>query len=177
LTTYYHSLKKMNSIHFRNLFDTLSSTIISVIKEKIAHYNIQTLNTEKSIIILKPSRERYIETKRVKMLSSELILLEDNTPLVWEEIKNFIDLLSILEFVEEWSKMKANESFQIEWNICDFEDRASEIEESTNGENIPLFDRSKFPFALKILEDHHDCNLGISWDDVDDHLNNYCRFK
>lgn len=166
----------MNSIHFRNLFDTLSSTIVSVIKEKIGRFNIQTCDTEKSIIILNPTSEKYDETINVKMLSSESIVFEDNTSIVWDGIKNFNDLLLILEYVEEWLKMKANESIQIEWSIYDFEDRASEIEESTKG-NHQLFDRSKFPFALKILEDHHDCNYGISWDNVDDYLDEYCRLN
>lgn len=166
----------MDSKHFRNLYETLTSTIVSVIIEQIGRYHIHTNGKEKSIIIRNPTPEQYAETIKVKMLSSDSIVFEDNTSLGWDKIENFNDLLLILDYIEDWLEIKANESIQIEWNIGDFEDRASEIEESNSG-NDPLFDRSKFPLALKILEDHHDYNLGICWDDVDDHLNQYCRFN
>jgi hypothetical protein len=166
----------MNSTHFKNLFDTLSSTIISVIKEKIDRCNIQLSENIESINISYQTGEKHFETSKIKILSSELIELENNTSIDWEQIKDFNDLLLILEYVEDWFKMKADESFQIEWSIYDFEDRASEIEERTN-DNNPLFDRSKFPFALRVLEKHYDCNFGVSWDDIDNHLDEYCSIN
>jgi len=170
----------MNSSHFRKLFETLTetliSTIVSVIIEKIDRYHIQISDTEKTIIIQNPTLEKKKETIKVKMLSSDSIVFEDNTSLNWDKIENFYDLLLILEYVEDWLKVKADESIQIVWSIYDFEDRAAEIEENTNANNL-LFDRAKFPIALKILEDYHDYNLGICWDDVDDHLNQYCRIS
>jgi len=164
----------MNSTHFRNLFDTLSSTLVSVIKEKIDRYYIKPAETEKSISILNPANEKYGLPIKISKLSSDSIVLEDNTSIGWEEIKNFNDLLLILEYVEEWLKTKAKESIHIEWSIHDFEDRASAIESRKKGKRI-LFDRSKFSFALKILEHHHDYNNGICWDDVDYHLEEYCK--
>jgi hypothetical protein len=165
----------MNTEHFRNLSEALTSLILSEIKEKIGTFHIPHLNTEGLKITLKPSKQKEHRTVMVKMLSSELLLIEDNTSVSWAEIRNFDDLLSILEYVEKWEKIKAKDSFKIEWSIHDFEDRASEIESQTN-ENKLLFDRSKFSEALKILEDYHDYNLGICWTDVDYHLNEYCRF-
>lgn len=165
----------MNSTHFKDLFEILSRTILSVIKQKLSRYNIRTSENEEFIFIFNPKSKKCFEPKKIKMFSSELIEFEDNTSVEWEEIKNFNDLLSILEYVENWLKIKANEFIQIEWSIYDFEDRAKEMEENENGETNQLYDRSKFPFALKIFEEQHDYNLGLCWADVDFHLNEYCK--
>ena len=47
---------------------------------------------------------------------------------------------------------------QITWSTEDFEAKAEEIEERDKGK---LFDRSDFNFALDLMIDRHEANLGI----------------
>lgn len=67
----------------------------------------------------------------------------------------------------------------ISWDIDDFEQRAVELEDEEKdlADNETLYDRSKFQGALELMISRHDCNVGISWDIVDDYLNNYCKWK
>lgn len=165
----------MDSIHLKKLSDSLASLILFEIKEKIAGYYNITKN-EKTLITLSTIIEKYGKQINVKIISSEFIKLENDESITWEEIRNINDLLIILEFLEKKKKTKKNNSIFIEWSICDFETRASEIEERENVRNI-LFDRSRFSFALKILEDRHDCNFGINWHDLDDILFEFCCIR
>lgn len=74
---------------------------------------------------------------------------------------------------------------KIEWGVDDFESRASENEEYADdmkegnrveGEATELiYDRTKFPEALNIMDQNHDCNIGITWDTIDEYLDEYCK--
>ena len=61
---------------------------------------------------------------------------------------------------------------QITWSVEDFESRAVEIEEARGKEQI--FDRSEFPAALYTMIDRHDASIGITWESIDYHLEEYC---
>jgi len=167
----------MDSQHFRTLIESLSSTLVSVIKEKIGCIHIHHFQEGIPLFISNPTGKKHGEIFKVKSLSHEFIVLEDDTCIIWDDIKNFNELISILEFLEEMKDGKSKDSFQIEWSISDFEDCATNIEEKTDGRKYPVFDRAKFRLALKILEDHHDYNLGINWNDVEFHLKRYCRIE
>lgn len=62
------------------------------------------------------------------------------------------------------------------WHKDDFEHQAKENEEyaEEDGEELE-YDRSKFEYALDIMIEQHDCNLGITWDTISDYLNTYCK--
>ena len=107
-------------------------------------------------------------------MTSECLTLSDETSLEWEKIQNFQDLLKCLEFIECQEERRHNEFISIKWGIVDFESRASELEENSTDTEIK-FNRTKFPYALKILEERHDCNFGITWNDVDDVLYEFCK--
>jgi len=162
----------MNSKHFRNLHESFLNAVIADIKEKIGHSRIQANRPEKPIFISNP-KGKYNERLQVKSFTIESIILQDGMKMYWNKIKSFDDLIYLMEYIEEWFESKSNDSFMICWSLSDIEDCALEIEENTN-DGVPLFDRSKFPFALKMLEDYHDCNLGINWYDIKHHLKKYC---
>jgi hypothetical protein len=164
----------MNSLHFRNLFEALSTTLISVIKEKIGEHKIENKDNDKYLLLENPINTNIREQVKVVTLCSECLILSNETSLKWEEIKNFENLLKCLEYIEYWKKKKSDEFISIKWGIMDFECRASEIENATFEPSLK-FDRSKFPFALKVLENRHDCNFGITWHDVDDILYEFCK--
>lgn len=165
----------MNSIHLKTLLDSFESVIKSVLKEKIGNYYIRSSSNIESIGIQIKTDEQHFKIKKIKFLSNNLIEFEDNSSIILDNINNLQDLLSILVYTEEWLILKENESFKIEWSIDDFEDCALRIEEDEEENVLPLFDRSKFPLALRILEDHYDCNLGINWNDIEFYLNHYCK--
>ena len=58
--------------------------------------------------------------------------------------------------------------------VEDFENRAAKIEEENEVET-PMYDRTKFRKALRHIFEHHDCNNGITWSDVDYCLDAFCR--
>ena len=62
---------------------------------------------------------------------------------------------------------------QVAWCIDDFESHA-EFLESNNNDGKPLYDRSKFAYALTRMCDKHDCEYGISWDTIGVYLNEHC---
>lgn len=67
-----------------------------------------------------------------------------------------------------------DDQITITWSVEDFEDRAAEIEKENEVE-IPMYDRTKFRKALRHMFEHHDCNTGITWGDVDYCLDAFCR--
>ena len=62
------------------------------------------------------------------------------------------------------------------WSTHDLEQKATEVEEH-EGEDVILYDRSKFKDALDALIDDHDCNWGITWDTLDSVLESMCRLE
>ena len=60
------------------------------------------------------------------------------------------------------------------WHIDDFEQQAQVAEEPTG---LMLFDRTKFQEVLESMIQHHDCNIGITWDTIDFYLDEYCLLK
>lgn len=161
----------MNSQYFEKILDTLSEAIIFNIKQKIGKYHLHIDKTES--VLIKENSPLSNNSFTVKFVSSEFILNQDNENISFEDIKDVRVLLSILSYVEKCVDKKSKEFIQIEWGILDFESRASEMEEISE----VVFDRSKFATGLKILEKRHDCNFGINWNDIDDILNEYCRFN
>lgn len=166
----------MESVHFKNLFNSLLTTLVSVIKEKLVGFNIEFSNNEKLLLL-----ESHINTDiknpiTVVQMNSECLTLSDGTSLEWEKIQNFQDLLRCLEFIECQEERRHSEFISIKWGIVDFESRASELEENSLDTEL-RFNRTRFPYALRILEDRHDCNLGITWNDVDDVLYEFCKLS
>ena len=164
----------MESVHFRSLHNSLLNSLISVIKEKLGVFKIETDNQDKPLLI-----ESYVDTDikktvRVIQMDSGCLTLSDETSLKWEKIQNFQDLLKCLDFIEYQEKKRNNEFIFIKWGIVDFESRASELEENLSDTELK-FNRTKFPYALRILEERHDCNFGITWNDVDDVLYEFCK--
>jgi len=162
----------MDSTHFKNLFDTLNQSLVKVIKEKIGRHNIWPLEAEVPLLIFNPINGVEKKLRKIKKLTSESVLFNDDITLDLTEINDFNDLILILKYIEDWLEKRKTESIQIEWSIQDFEERATEIEERENKQI--LYDRAKFQFALKMLKKHHDCNWGITWDHIDINLNEYC---
>jgi hypothetical protein len=67
----------------------------------------------------------------------------------------------------------------IKWSVEDFESRANELEEFyiENDPNtvLPIYERAVFEDELESMIQHHDCNLGITWDTIDYYLDTYCK--
>ena len=166
----------MESIHFKNLYNSLTITLISVIKEKIGRSIIDINYKDKLLLHDSPVHTDIKNPIKVKHLSSEYLTFSDETSLEWEKIQKFEDLLKCLEFIEYHEKKRSDEFISIQWGVIDFERRASELEEVLSDTELK-FDRSQFPYALKVLEDRHDCNLGITWNDVDEILYEFCKLS
>ena len=64
------------------------------------------------------------------------------------------------------------------WSVDDFEHRAWTIE-AEFPESAPLFDRSKFMEALECMchDAGEDPDYGITWDTVDQYLQDMCRLE
>ena len=89
-------------------------------------------------------------------------LRDDNGEVIWSNQPEYPDVI------------------RIEWGVEDFEGRAIDKETMADereeyDEPILIYDRSKFAFALSIMEHKHDCNYGITWDTVDYFLDEYCK--
>lgn len=157
----------MNSVHLKNLYESLRKTTVSIIKEKVS-FKVINIKTRIKVDI---DDFNFIE---IKEITSNHIKLKDDSLMYLENIKNIEVLIDILKYVEKWFENKRKDSVEIQWNILDFEQCALEIEE-TNADFVKIYDRSKFRKALTILEKHYDCNNGISWLDIQNHLNIYCK--
>lgn len=164
----------MESLHFKNLFNSLITNMISVIKEKLGESKIELNSNENSLLLERNFNTNIKKPIKVVHINSEYLTLSDGTSLEWEKIPNFEDLLKCLEFIEYREKKIASEFISIKWGIIDFESRASELEEDSSDTELK-FDRLRFPHALRILEERHDCNFGITWNDVDDVLYEFCK--
>jgi len=154
----------MNTEKHQNSEEHVSS-LMRIIKEKIG-YRVININSNNSL---------FLDQKKIKSLSCDSIILEDESSLLWDDVSNINDLVSILIWLEDWLKAEELNWISIRWSIYDFEDVAKEKEESENLEIGAIYDRSKFLFALKVLEEHHDCNYGITWTDIKSHLDEYCK--
>lgn len=164
----------MESVHFKNIFNSFLTTLVSVIKEKLDRFNIEFSNNKKLLLL-----ESHINTDLKKpiavvQMNSECLTLSDGTSLEWEKVQNFQDLLRCLEFIECQEEKRDNEFISIKWGLVDFESRASELEEISSDREL-RFNRKRFPYALRILEKRHDCNFGVTWNDVDDILYEFCK--
>lgn len=160
----------MDSVQFQNLLNALSTSLLEVIKSKIRQGNIH-LDENQSLCLNGPDK------RNIKALSPELISFTDGTSLEWGNISNIYDLIIILKWLESWHQQKDSEKISIVWSIYDFEDVAANNEEH---ENVPIgsiYDRSKFKYALEMLKKHHDCNNGITWIDIESHLDEYCKIN
>lgn len=98
-------------------------------------------------------------------LFAELIksLIKDNPDLSWK-------------FKRHLSWALDDNCALICWSTHDLEQRATEVEEH-QGDDVILYDRSKFKEALDALIDDHDCNWGINWETLDQYLEAYCRLE
>ena len=98
-------------------------------------------------------------------LFAELIksLMKDNPDLSYRFVRKLDQALDD-NYVAVW------------WSTHDLEQRATEIEKH-EGDDVVLYDRSKFKDALDALIDDHDCNWGINWDSLDHVLESYCRLE
>ena len=93
-------------------------------------------------------------------------------------MKNVTDLMDeIAHLKSENVRLKQQLAHAIAWSVEDFESVAYDIElvESDHAEATPLYDRSKFPDALRTMIRKHDANFGITWDTVEFWLNELCR--
>lgn len=154
----------MNTEKHQNT-DKQVSSLERIIKEKIGYrvFNVENNNS------------LFLDQKKIKSLSCDSITFEDESCLLLDNVSNIHDLVSILIWLEDWLKAEELNWISIRWSIYDFEDVAKENEESENLEIGSIYDRSKFLFALKMLEEHHDCNYGITWTDIKSHLDEYCK--
>jgi hypothetical protein len=168
-------ITNMNSTNFKYILDALSNTIITSIKEKMNILYCLSCNTEKSLLIKNPSSTNISELIKVKEITTDSLLLENDVLIKINKVNEINDLIKILKYVEDCLEVNKAETISIEWSILDFENRALLIESKTNINN-KLFDRTKFPYALKMLKKHHDCNYGITWDKIDSNLEEYCTF-
>jgi hypothetical protein len=164
----------MNSLHFKPLCETLSNTLIAVIKDLIGSREIEINEHEKKLQLI--DRMSILDKKQINVqhLCYDYITLSDTTRLKWEEGQNFENLLKCLEYLEYLEEKHADDHFSIKWGLIDFENRAVEIESDLADKSFH-FNRSKFPFALKVLEERHDCNYGTTWQDVDEVLYEFCK--
>ena len=68
-------------------------------------------------------------------------------------------------------------SRSVTWSVEDFEQQAVEIERACSPYRFAyklLYDRSKFPMALREMIRRHDASIGITWDTVEFWLNELC---
>ncbi|WP_139279556.1 hypothetical protein [Tangfeifania diversioriginum] len=130
----------------------------------------------RKLFVIQTTSEKLVKSSYIKALTSESIILRNNVHIEYEHINNIYKLLEILEFIEQYEKNEINSSFIIEWSTFDLEVYASEIEEKMNNSKL-LYDRNRFPFALKMMEKRYDCNNGITWIDIENHLNEFCRIN
>lgn len=97
-----------------------------------------------------------------------------------KETTQVVPLEFAIQLVREFS------SRSITWDVFDFETRAREKESSESGEDfddldieVPeefkLYDRTKFQEILIYMIRKHDCNNGITWDDIDYYLDRFCE--
>lgn len=114
----------------------------------------------------------------------------DDPDEAWDKVLDPIDNHdgSTMELFDEksnpiWTnKPEYPDEIRLIWTVDDFESKAQENEEvypdegDEYSEECPmLYDRSKFPYALSIMKDRHDCNCGVTWETVDDLLDEYCK--
>ncbi len=92
-----------------------------------------------------------------------------------------VPLKFVLNLIAEFS------SRSIVWGVFDFESRARETEGWESGEDfedmsieVPekfkRYDRTKFEDTLIRMIKEHDYNNGITWDTVDDYLDEFCKY-
>ena len=81
-------------------------------------------------------------------------------------VKGKVPLSFALKIVKEMSVGS------IQWSVEDFEMKAWDMC-GDDWENI--YDKEKFPAALVVMIDNHDCNNGVTWDDVEYYLDEYCK--
>ncbi len=77
-----------------------------------------------------------------------------------------VPLSLALKIVEEMSVGS------IQWSVEDFEMKAWDIC-GDDWENV--YDKNKFQAVLVEMIDNHDCNNGVTWDDIEYYLNEYCK--
>jgi hypothetical protein len=156
------------------MLNDLNETVLFNIKEIVNKKAIYI--SDSNPLILKYTENNSNNLFSVSKISSVSIFNKNNDEVYFEDIKDIRILLSILKYLESLKQQQKDDFIQIEWGIIDFETRALEIEQDSKI-NRKIFERSKFAQGLKILEDMHDCNFGISWDDIDYVLENYCKFE
>jgi hypothetical protein len=140
----------------------------------MGNYHLQFDKNE--LFQINTNDSKSIDSLKIKRISQEYIMTLDGETIDYEEIKDVRLLLWILAYTEKWQNKKSNDFIQIEWGIIDFESRASNLEEKYGNSRV-IYDRSKFSFGLKMLEEMHDYSLGICWGDIDYILNEYCRLS
>lgn len=156
----------MDSKSLHDISQTVKKSVIASIKNKIEGHHIKV--EKDKLKIIHSSSEQHPKLFHIKMLSPEIVSREEFS-VKYEDINNINDLLKILEFVEKWEEDRIKDTFVIEWNTFDLEEFASEMEDEQNNSN-PLYDRKKFHLALKMMEKRYDCNYGITWIDIENHL-------
>ena len=137
----------MNTEKLQNT-DKLVSSLLRIVKEKIG-YRVFNIDNSNSLFLGK---------KKIKSLSCDSIIFEDESSLLLDNVSDIYDLVSILIWLEDWIKAEELNWISIRWSIYDFEDVAADNEERENVQIGSIYDRSKFLFALKMLDKHHDCN-------------------
>ncbi len=85
------NLNNMESVHLKNLFNSLLTTIVSVIKEKLVRFNIEISNNKKLLLLESHINTNFKKPIRVVQMNSKCLTLSDGTSLEWEKIQNFQD--------------------------------------------------------------------------------------
>jgi hypothetical protein len=145
--------------------DILTSSFVRIIKEKIGKRILHVNDSDNAL---------FYNQKKIISLSSEMLVFDDGSSLHWDQTTSLHDLVSVLIWVEDYLKIEEQNWISIKWSIYDFEEVAQQKEKDENLEVGAIYDRSKFGDALRLLEKNHDCNYGITWNDIDHYLDEYC---
>ena len=80
------------------------------------------------------------------------------------EVPDNVSGFAITDAIRAAQRVASGEYITIWWHFSDVQERAKEIDiELTDDEAIEV---------LWLMDKYHDCNLGISWDVMDVHIDN-----